>query len=169
MLVPIIVAKKSTIEALDMKLLIALPCSFTVTTSAHTQTESKVSGQRKGHDSLQGLSTCFSTSHLPSRTRERRAKKKIRNSPELQRKHAEECSCPCRNKRVDALSVTRAHHASKLSSGGRARTQRSGLREDASNQRAASFSARAHKAKGPLIEGESDGEPRVSGPTHHCP
>ena len=44
-----------------------------VTTSAHTQTESKVSGQRKGHDSLQGLSTCFSTSHLPSRTRERRA------------------------------------------------------------------------------------------------
>ena len=54
--------------------------------------------------------------------------------------------------------------ACKVRSGGRARTQRSGLREDASNQRAASFSARAHKAKGPLIEGESDGEPRVSGP-----
>ena len=124
MLVPIIVAKKSTIEALDMKLLIALPCSFTVTTSAHTQTESKVSGQRKGHDSLQGLSTCFSTSHLPSRTRERRAKKKIRNSPELQRKHAEECSCPCQNKRVDALSVTRAHHASSVAEGARARNDR---------------------------------------------
>ena len=124
MLVPIIVAKKSTIEALDMKLLIALPCSFTVTTSAHTQTESKVSGQRKGHDSLQGLSTCFSTSHLPSRTRERRAEKKIRNSPELQRKHAEECSCPCRNKQVDALSVTRAHHASSVAEGARARNDR---------------------------------------------
>ena len=44
MLVPIIVAKKSTIEALDMKLLVALPCSFTVTTSAHTQTECKSQG-----------------------------------------------------------------------------------------------------------------------------
>ena len=54
---------------------------------AHTQTESKVSGQREGpRQFARGLSTCLSKSHLPSRTRRKRAKKKMWNSPNTKEK-----------------------------------------------------------------------------------
>ena len=49
---------------------------------AQTQTESNVRGQReRTRQPERGQSTCFSKSHLPSRTRGRRSTKKMWNSP----------------------------------------------------------------------------------------
>jgi hypothetical protein len=126
-LVPIIVAKTTTMNALDVKVLVTLLFSFTSSRVRTRKRNAKSGGSERGHNSWrEGCARAFQSATLPFRRQIKTSKKddaELAGTPRAQapwQMFMILLDCACR------LSVSCARTV-QVYEGGRARTQRSGL------------------------------------------